>query len=158
MWLVTKRCGKNFLLGDLVTTTIRSNLRVPGLLTDNIGPGMRFEIMHPSCRARRADHFSVELSLIIGCLSTRLPLFSFNIGGDRDQNLIIFHHTFLFDIFKLRTSQSCRGFQGGHFCVFIAGNIDNIYEFTHWSRRMLDNRFLFISHIMTLILYTTWYI
>jgi hypothetical protein len=33
MWLVTKRCGKNFLLGDLVTTTIiNSNLRVPGLL------------------------------------------------------------------------------------------------------------------------------
>ena len=58
----------------------------------------------------------------------------------------------------MQPSQSCRGFQGGHFPAILTQKIVRNNIFYEWSRRMLDNRFLFISHIMTLILYTTWYI
>ena len=142
MWLVTKRCGKNFLLGDLVTTTIiNSNLRVPGLLLFSkiYRFQTRFEFLGPVCRARRADHFSVEILRDIYFRSHRLPLLQNFIGGDRDQNLIIFHLSF-FDIFQRRASHSCRGIQGGHFCVQIARNIYRIIKLDNWSRRMLDNR------------------
>ena len=72
-WLVTKRCGKNFLLGDLVNTTInKSNLRVPGLLDFDIIIGKtRIEILGPVCRARRADHLSGEILNVIGFTSLR---------------------------------------------------------------------------------------
>ena len=81
MWLVTIRCGINFLLGDLVTTTISSNLRVPGLLLfGNILGKTRFEFLGPVCRARRAEHFSAELLRIIDFLRRRLPFLCFNIG------------------------------------------------------------------------------
>ena len=82
MWLVTKRCGINFLLGDLVnTTTISSNLRVPGLLFfRNIFGKTRFEFLGPVCRARRAEHSTLKLCLVIVVLRRRLPFFRFNIG------------------------------------------------------------------------------
>ena len=86
MWLVTKRCGKNFLLGDLVTTTIiNSNLRVPGLLLflRIYCSRTRFEFLGPVCRARRAEHSTVEILRVIVFSKTRLPLLRYTIGEDR---------------------------------------------------------------------------
>ena len=84
-WLVTIRCGINFLLGDLVSNTIsKSNLRVPGLLLFVIiVPGMRFLFIRPVCRARRADHLSAEILEVIVVLRRRSPRLKISIGLDR---------------------------------------------------------------------------
>ena len=77
MWLVTIRCGINFLLGDLVThTTIQiqpAGARV--IRFCYILGKTRIEILGPVCRARRADHLSAEILRVIVFKHRRLPLF-----------------------------------------------------------------------------------
>ena len=84
-WLVTNRCGINFLLGDLVNNTILkiqpAGARVIGFII--IAPGMRFWFMGPVCRARRSDHLSAEILRVIVFIDRRLPLLRKNIGVDR---------------------------------------------------------------------------